>query len=77
MRRTVGVLILTTLVTGCSALQGALPSHSGAVEATSGMTVEQYAIGRLRARPPHAATCPTPAHTSKSRAAQPAKRCPK
>ena len=76
MRRTLGVLILTMLVTGCSALQGALPSHSGALEATSGMTVEQYAIGRLGTRPHHAATCPKPAHASKSHA-QHAKHCPK
>ncbi len=77
MRRTVGILILTTLVTGCSALQGALPSHSGAVEATSGMTVEQYAIGRLGGRSPHAATCPKATPITKSRPPQPAKRCPR
>lgn len=74
MRRTLSVLLLTTLVAGCSALQGALPSHSGSFVDSTGMTVEQYAIGRL-ARPPHAAACPKAVHTSQSHAAQRAKGC--
>jgi hypothetical protein len=76
MRRTLGVLILSILATSCSALQGALPSHSGGVEASSGMTVEQYAIGRL-ARPPHGAACAKPAHAAKSQSSPHAKACPR
>jgi|HubBroStandDraft_2_1064218.scaffolds.fasta_scaffold887001_2 hypothetical protein len=73
MRRTLSVLLLTTLVAGCSALQGSLPSHSGSFVDSTGMTVEQYAIGRL-ARPPHAA-CPKAVRTSQFHAAQRAKAC--
>jgi hypothetical protein len=75
MRRTLSVLVLTTLVTGCGALHGALPYSSAAVEDSSGMTVEQYAIGRLGARTHHATACPKPAHVVKVAAVR-AKRSP-
>jgi hypothetical protein len=74
MRRMFCALILTTLVTGCSALQGALPSNAGGVGDGSGMTVEQYAIGRLGNRASHMTACPRPAR-SPIRPQLHAKRC--
>jgi hypothetical protein len=75
MRRTLSALVLTLFVAGCSALQGSLPYRSGAVEDASGMTVEQYAIGRLGARAPRTA-CPK-AHAASARVRSHSKRCTK
>ena len=74
MRRTLSVFILTltTLVSGCGAIQGSLPYISSGGDAT-GMTVEQYAVGRLGARVAPAA-CPKPSHHA-VRAQPSVKRC--
>jgi hypothetical protein len=61
MRRSLTLLVLATLLSGCSTLYSSLPNRS-AIGAASGMTVEQYAIGRLPGSVSRAA-CPKPAHT--------------
>lgn len=55
MRRTLSALALTILVSGCGTLAGSLPYHPSADD-SMGMTVEQYAVGRLPAGR-HAARC--------------------
>ena len=72
MRRPFCALIFTTLLTGCSALQGALPYNTGGEG--SGMTVEQYAVGRLGNRASHGTACPRPVHSNVRPQAH-AKRC--
>jgi hypothetical protein len=77
MRRTLSALILVVMVSGCSALNGALPNRSATLDDAMGMTVEQYAIGRLPGahRTP---MCPKPGHvvaTRTPKAPSPAKRC--
>jgi hypothetical protein len=73
MRRWLSLLVLMTLATGCSTLYSALPNRS-AVGATSGMTVEQYAIGHLRTRAA-SAHCTRPAHAAAGSTATHARRC--
>jgi hypothetical protein len=75
MRRSFSLLVLAMLVTGCSTLYSALPNHS-ALGSTSGLTVEQYAIGRLGS-PLRRTTCPKAAHAAAGHAQKPAKGCPK
>ncbi|MGA8533719.1 MAG: hypothetical protein WB615_06390 [Candidatus Tumulicola sp.] len=75
MRRTFAVLILTMLLTGCGAWHGALPYSAAPVEDSSGMTVEQYAIGRLPGKAFHAAVCPKPARGVAVSRRPNAKRC--
>ena len=73
MRRPLCILVLTTLLAGCGTLGSSLPYHSGS-EDSMGMTVEQYAIGRLPAghRPSvcpktgaHSTLAPGPRHPSR------------
>lgn len=72
MCRTLSLLVVVTLLAGCGSLSSALPNRA-ALGSTSGMTVEQYAIGRLAAPLPSAA-CPKPAHSAHG-AKKSAKRC--
>jgi hypothetical protein len=67
MRRSLTLLVLATLLSGCSTLYSSLPNRS-AVGAASGMTVEQYAIGRLPGSVSRAACAKahTPAHHAKT-----------
>jgi len=53
MRRCLSLLAIV-FGTGCSTLYSSLPNHT-AVGAIGGMTVEQYAIGRLASPPSHRA----------------------
>lgn len=71
MRRCLSLLAIL-FVTGCSTLYSALPNRA-AVGPTSGMTVEQYAIGRL-ATPPSRRACQK-GNSSASRTGTAAKRC--
>jgi hypothetical protein len=75
MRRSFCLLVLAMLVSGCSTLYSALPNHA-ALGSSSGMTVEQYAIGRLGS-PPRRSACPKPAHPAAGHAQKPLKGCPK
>jgi len=75
MRRWLSILVLMTLATGCSTLYSALPNRS-AVGASSGITVEQYAIGRLKT-PASPAHCTRPAHSATGSASKHAGRCSK
>lgn len=49
MRRTFSALILVTALSGCGTMGSSLPYHSGSLDDTMGMTIEQYAVGRLPA----------------------------
>ncbi|MEO6835471.1 MAG: hypothetical protein ABI231_06140 [Candidatus Tumulicola sp.] len=61
MRSALSVLVLAVLVAACGSAGGALPYHASSVEDSMGMTVEQYAIGRLPATHRAAgAPCPKP-----------------
>lgn len=71
MCRLLGLFVVAVALAGCSALSNALPSHS-AVGAASGMTVEQYALGRLRGPLPRV-SCPRPAHPAPAK--KPSRRC--
>jgi len=61
MRRSLTLLVFAAMLSGCSTLYSSLPSRS-ALGAASGMTVEQYAIGRLSGHASRA-VCPKPVHT--------------
>jgi hypothetical protein len=77
MRRTLSALILVVMVSGCSALNGALPNRSATLDDSMGMTVEQYAIGRLPGAH-RTATCPKPGQVVASgtpKTPAPTKRC--
>lgn len=68
MRRSFTLLVFAAMLSGCSTLYGSLPNRS-AIGDASGMTVEQYAIGRLAGRASRAAChkpAPAPAHRVKS-----------
>lgn len=73
MRPMVAALLLVVLA-GCGAGAGSLPYRSMGVDDSMGMTVEQYALGRL---PSHAAAaaCAKRVHVASSAVA--AKRCPR
>jgi hypothetical protein len=49
MRRTFSALALAVALSGCAALGSSLPYHASSVEDSMGMTIEQYAVGRLPA----------------------------
>ena len=73
MRRTLTLVVLATILSGCSTLYSSLPSRS-ALGAASGMTVEQYAIGRLPGRPSRT-VCSKPAHSPAIQAKTTGKNC--
>jgi len=73
MRRPLTLLVLATLLSGCSTLYSSLPNRS-AIGAASGMTVEQYAIGRLPGSVSRAA-CAKPAHAPARPAKTTGKNC--
>ncbi len=73
MRRSLTLLVLAATLSGCSTLYSSLPSRS-ALGAASGMTVEQYAIGRLSGRVSRAA-CPKPAHAPSHQGKPAGKNC--
>ena len=75
MRRSFSLLALVMLVTGCSTLYSSLPNRSS-LGSASGMTVEQYALGRLGS-PLRRTACPKPAHATAGHAQKPAKGCAK
>lgn len=71
MRRTLSALALTALLAGCGT---SLPYHGASFDESMGMTIEQYAVGRLPATRP--AVCPKPAaHAAAGTRTHAAKRC--
>jgi uncharacterized protein YceK len=72
MRRSLTLLVIATLLSGCSTLYSSLPNRS-AIGAASGMTVEQYAVGRLPGSVPR--TCAKPAHAPARPAKTTGKNC--
>jgi hypothetical protein len=74
MRPMVAALFLVVLA-GCGAGAGSLPYRSMGVDDSMGMTVEQYALGRLPSSHAAAAACAKRAHAATSAVA--AKRCPR
>lgn len=73
MRRTLTLFVLATVLSGCSTLYSALPSRS-LIGSGSGMTVEEYAIGRLPGRAAHKA-CPKAARSATHQAKPSGKSC--
>ena len=76
MRRTFSALILVAVLSGCGTMGSSLPYHSGSVDDSMGMTIEQYAVGRLPAGVHAASRCTKPSeHAAKTVLVQAAKRC--
>jgi hypothetical protein len=61
MRRTLSAFVFTILLAGCGSLGSSLPYHAASSpEDSMGMTIEQYAVGRLPANHRSGAACPKP-----------------
>lgn len=76
MRRTFSALILVAALSGCGTMGSSLPYHSGSLDDTMGMTIEQYAVGRLPAGAHVPARCAKPSErTARTVHAASAKRC--
>ncbi len=70
MRRTFCALVFTVLLAGCGTLGSSLPYHSASAEDSMGMTVEQYAVGRLPSSRRPATECSKPGARSPDTARQ-------
>ena len=49
MRRPFSALALVLALSGCGTMGSSLPYHAGSLDDSMGMTIEQYAVGRLPA----------------------------
>lgn len=67
MRRTLSALILAAALSGCGAVGSSLPYRAGSLDDSMGMTIEQYAVGRLPAGGRMLARCAKPSeHAAKT-----------
>ena len=76
MRRTFSALSLVVALSGCGTMGNSLPYHAGSLDDSMGMTIEQYAVGRLPARAHVRPGCTKPSERiGKMARAAAAKRC--